>query len=521
MLYEFKKIRTNQEARDALKKGIDLVANIVGGTLGPAGQNVVIEAKGLGWGRTRAPVITNDGVSIARQIVLEDEIEDMGAQSLIDVAVKTNEMVGDGTTTSVVLAHAIIDKIFKKLDEEKLLLKGGINIRDFYNQVNESCAKVVEKLKAMAKPIKEKKDIENVAMISLANEELGKMVAGMVHKIGKDGLITVEEGYGYETKTELVSGMKKVGSYLNEQLMTNSRKEAVLKDPIILVMSGRIEDQTKLKGVCDWLLKNQKKELVVICEGYSKEIAPFVVFNKIKAVFYCLAIKAPALTISELEDVAIYTGAKFIDQNQGMNLEHLEMTDLGRAEKIVVDKDDIFIVKGKGDKKAIDERIEKLKVERDEVEKTDMFKKKIDKRIASLSGGVGLIEVAAKSDAETEYLLRKVEDSVLACKAAMEEGIVKGGGLALKEINDELPKDDILKDILDKPYEKIQENAGGQLEIGDNVIDPVKVVRVALENACSMAGIFITVQCAIAWKKNKLTDELGKLLQEREREKNA
>ena len=518
MIYEYKRILIDQQARDALKRGIDLVAKVVGGTLGPAGQNVVIEAKGLGWGRARAPVITNDGVSIARQIVLEDEIEDMGAQSLIDVAIKTNEMVGDGTTTSVVLAHAIIDKIFKKLDEEKLLLKGSTNVRDFYRQVNESCAKVVEKLKTMAKPIKEKKDIENVAMISLANEKLGRIVADMVHKIGKDGLITVEEGYGYETKTELVSGMKFVGSYLDEQLMTNPRKEAVLKDPIILVMNGRIEEQPKLKSVCDWLLKNQKKELVVICESYSKEISPFVVLNKIKGVFYCLAVKAPALTTSQLEDVAIYTGAKFIDQNQGMNLEHLEMIDLGRAEKIVVDKDDTFIVKGKGNKKAIEERIEKLKVERDEVEKTDMFKKKIDKRIASLASGVGLIEVAAKSDAETEYLLRKVEDSVLACKAAMEEGIVKGGGLALKEINDELPKDDILKDILTKPYEKIQENAGGQLEIGENVIDPVKVVRVALENACSMAGIFITVQGAIAWKKGKIVDELSELIKQKNAE---
>src|SRR3990167_4484722 len=201
-----------------------------------------------------------------------------------------------------------------------------------------------------------------------------------------------------------------------------------------------------------------------------------------------------------------------------MALDHLEMSDFGRADKIVVDRDDTFIIKGKGSQEAIDKRIEELKTQRDEVEKSDIFKKKIDHRIASLAGGVGLIVVAARTEGEGEYIRMKVEDAVLACKAAMEEGIVRGGGLALKEINDKLPDDDILKGPLAAPYEKIQENAGGDLEIGEDIIDPVKVVRVALENACSQAGIFITINSAISWHKNKVMDELGELLVEKQRE---
>jgi len=517
MIYEWKTIKTDYKAREALKRGIDQVAEIISSTLGNAGKNVIIERKGLGWGKTGAPIIINDGFATAQQIVLKDEIENLGAQSLIDVAVKTNEMVGDGTTTSVVLAHAIIDKIYKKLQEEKLLLKRG-NAINYYKQITESCKNVIAKLKEMSRPIKTKKDIENVAIVSLENEELGKVVAEMIDKVGKDGFINIEDGFGTKIRTEVISGMKFIGHYLDERLATNNRKEAIIKEPLILVYNGQIENIATLKEICDWLLKNQKRDLTIICEGYAKEVAPFVVLNALQRIFMCLAIKAPSLTTEQFEDVAVYTGAKFFDKNQEMELTHLEFSDFGRAEKIIVSKDDVFIVKGKGKPELIKERIEKLK-EQKEIEKVSMFKKKIEQRIASLANGVGLIEVTANTEGEQEYSRGKIEDAVLACKAALEEGIVKGGGLALKEINDQLPENDILKGTLDAPYEKIRENSGEEGKIPENIIDPTKVVRIALENACSFAGVFANTNSAIAWHKSKLSDELGNMLIEKSKER--
>lgn len=520
MIYAYKVIKIGHEARETLKKGIDIVAEIIGKTLGHGGKNVIIERKGLGWGRTGAPLIINDGYYTAQHIVLKDEIENLGAQSLIDVAVKTNGMVGDGTTTSIVLGHAIVDKIFKDLKDENLLAGGSVKKRHYYREIKSSCQNVVSKLKEMARPVKTRENLENVAIVSLENEEMGKIVAGMAWKVGKDGFINIEESEGTETKTDIIPGMKFEGTYVDESLVTNNRKEAILKDPMILVYNGRIEEYMMLKErICDWLMKNQKREVVIICEGYSREITPFVAVNKTRGVFYCLALKAPALTSERFEDIAVYTGAKFIDKNQNMNIDHLEMTDFGKAEKIVVNKDDVFIIKGKGEKEEIKKRIEKLKSER-EVEKTDMFKKKIERRIASLAGGVGLIEVAAYTEGERDYLMGKVEDAVMSCRTALEEGIVKGGGMALKEIDDKLPKDDILKDILKVPYEKIKENAGeaDDWEIDEKIVDSVKMIRVALENACSFAGVFCETETAMAWKKSKLADELGEMIKEKNEE---
>lgn len=513
MIHEFTINKTGEAAREALKKGADKVAEIISTTLGPAGKNVIIERSGLGWGRTGAPKIINDGYYTAQRIVLEDETENLGAQSIIDVAVKQNEMVGDGTTTSIVLAHAIIDKVFRMLKQEALSVDVKENTSQLAKKIGESCKAIVAKIKEMAIPIKTKEDMENVAIISLEDEKLGKVVGDMVYKTGKDGFVNVEESEGTEVKTDIIPGMKFSGSYIDDGLATNNRKEAILKEPHILVYNGRIEEQATIKALAEWFIKNNKRELVIICDGYSKEIPAQLLYNWTKKVFYCLAVKAPSLTTEQFEDIAVYTGAKFIDKNQGMGIEHLDWSDIGKADKIVVNQDDVFIIKGRGIEEKIKERVEKLKEQRD-AEKVEPFKKKIDRRIASLSGGVGLIEVAANTEGERDYIIGKVEDAVAACKAAMEEGVVKGGGFALKEIDDNLPDEDILKETISAPYNKIKETAG-DIDLTSKIIDPAKVIRVALENACSFAKTFVNINGSIAWKKSKLADELGDALMEK------
>jgi len=487
---------------------MDIVCDVVKKTLGPAGRNVIIERKG------KTPMITNDGVAVAREIILKDEIEDLGAQAVINVATKTNEEVGDGTTTSMVLAQAIVDKVFKKMAEDKLAITGGDNVMDISRQIDIEREDIVKKLEKLAKPIKDKKDVQDVAVIALENEEVGMAVGEMVHKVGKDGFISVEDGYGTKTKSEVVPGMKVVGTYISEALATNHRKEAVIDNPMILITNKTIDTQIELKTIADGLLKQGKTSLVVIAAGYGPEILPFAVVNKIKKSFFLLAIKAPALTSNEMEDVACYTGSRFFDKSKDLDIKDSTMTtdDFGRAKKIMVDRNHVFIMDGKGDKNEIEERIQALKVERDDVEKADPMKKRIDRRIASLSGGVGMIEVACKTDIEREYLRMKVEDAVCACKAAMEEGVVKGGGLALKEIAEKMPKGSIIKEPIEEPFNQIRANAGKDVEIPDTVIDPMKVVKSCLENACSFAKTFILTSSAIAWKREDLKGELKRAM---------
>jgi len=501
--------------KEKLKKGIDKVCDVVKLTLGSAGRNVIIERPG------RVPRITNDGVSVARQIILQDPVEDLGAQSVINVAVKTNQEVGDGTTTSMVLAQKIVDKVWKKLAESEHLIRKEGNVMDIYRQIDKECQEVVEKIKKISRPVKKKEEVERVAIVSLENEEMGKKVAEIINKLGKYAHVSVEEGFASETRTEVVSGMKIKGKYISEKLAITPRKEAIIEDPLILVFKGQIETQFELKAVCDGLLKQGKTSLVVIADSFSKEIEPFAVINLQKKSFYCLCVKAPSLTTEEMEDVAIYTGATFFDPAQDRDFRKLGVTmdDFGRAKKIVVDRNDTFIIQGKGDKKKIQERIEDLK-EQQKLEKTDMFRKRIGRRISALSGGVGLIEVGTETDVERGYLKLKVEDAVCACKAAMEEGIVPGGGLCLKRIADEMPNDSLLKEALSAPYEQIQENAGESLKIDERkIIDPAKVVRVALQNACSFAQTLITVEAAIALNRADPLKELGEYLAEKPWEK--
>lgn len=511
MIEKFRLLLSGDKAREKLRTGMDTMVDIVKSTLGSHGRNVLIDD------RARTPRITNDGFYIAREIILEDEIENLGAQAIVNTAKQTNRMVGDGTSTTMVLAQAIINKVFKRMGDEGMAIDRAksVNVRDIYNQIHESEEKVVEELKKMAKPIKTQEDLEKVAIVAMGQEKMGKIVAEMRHKFGREGHINIEDAYGWETKTQTIQGMKFVGTYLTEAL-ADERGQCIIHDPVILITNREIELVPELQEAARFVLEKAKKnQMVVITGHYAKQIQTFVNINLVRG-FRCVAIKAPALGPAQFEDIAVFTGGTFYDVEKGEDFNKAErrIEEFGRAKKIMVDKDNVFIMEGKGNKNEIEQRIKDLKVEKEEKRIADPFKKKIEQRIASLSGGIGQIEVGSRSDADRSYLHDKVEDTDFACKAAQEEGVVPGGGLALKGISEKMDKDDILKGAIEEPYEQIQRNAGGDLKIGPEILDPLKVVRTSLENACAFAAAFITVDSAVAWPQRLLDKELKRLFQD-------
>ena len=506
--YKYKLIRQGKDARDGLYKGIKIVAKIVGATLGPGGRNVIIEKP------KSPPVITNDGVTIARNIILQDELADLGAQAIIDTAVKTNKAVGDGTTTSIVLAGAIIKDVLKKIDGERTLVNSYDNVIEIRESINKSKDIIIQKLKDASKPCVDLETLEKVATVSLQDEKLGKIVAEMVQKIGSDGFIDIEENVRPVVETETVEGMKFYGEYAHYYLANNlAKRQAIWENTPVIITNERIESTEILEELIKIVQKQLKKEkFVLIASNYGKEIVPMIVNTTNRTQFKLLAVKASALTDKQLEDIAIYTGSTFFDaRNKEGQIGNATKEDFGYADKIVTNADETIIIGGKGSKEEVEARIKDLKIEKDTVEETPTAQKKLERRISSLSAGVGKIKVGATTDIERVYLRDKIEDAVNASKVALEEGVIKGGGLALKEIADALPEGDILKEAIKVPYEKIQENAGGKLKIGKDILDPVKVTRVAFENACSMAGVFITTEGSICWQRDDLEDKLKDL----------
>jgi len=497
---EHRLIKTDKECRMALKRGVDAVADVVKKTLGPYGRNVIIERK------KKVPRITNDGVSVASEIVLKDETEDVGAQAVIDAAIKTNEQVGDGTTTSIVLAQAVFEEVINRLDEKNSILSSSCNLLDLKRKIDKSCKEVVKKLIKSSKQIKTKEDLDNVAITSIEDEEMGKIVSNMVWTIGKDGFVNVEDSFLQETETDIIKGMKFFGKYAAPFMITNSKKQAVFRAVSVLVTNEPLEDPNNLKGIAEQVAQRGRPELVVFAPLFSVETLSSIFNTHKQANFRILAIKVASATPEQLEDLACYVGANFIDKDKEMSVESASFNDLGYAQRIIATDDETIVIGGKGEQKDINARIKEIKSHL-VLETLPEFKKNIERRIASLSGGVGVIKVGAKSEVERGYIRLKVEDGVCATKAALQEGVVKGGGLALKEIADKLPKGDILKNALSKPYEQIQENAGGKLEIG-NVLDPVKVVRIALENACSLASTLATTESSIVWKRPELAEDV-------------
>lgn len=505
-----KVIKFGKEAREALLVGVNTVADAVKITLGPAGRNAIFGRK------FRTPVVSNDGVEVANQVILKGEIENLGAQALIEAAQRTNDVAGDGTTTSIVLAQAIIEEGFKRLDSGKAMQGNSEDAMSIFREINSSKEKVIEELRKIAAPAETREDLIKVATVSVENPEYGEMIGGMIHDLGKDGFVYVEEGFLPQVESEVSKGFKFHGSYLAPFMATNDRKQAIYEQVHVLVTNEEIVNPQEMTGIVMELIKNEPmiNKLVIISPRFGKDTAPafFATATQGKPPFQVLAVKIPSLTDSQMEDIACFVGGKFFDQNKDQHIKDAEIEGLGKVEKVIVDQDDTVMMGGAGSDVLIKARVQKIKEELD-MEVIEVQKNILKRRISSLTGGIGVIRVGAKTEQERGYWKRKFDDAVPATKAALEEGVVKGGGLALKEIAEKL-EPSILTEALKAPYNQIRKNAGRDLEIGDDVIDPVKVTRTALENACSIAGVLITTEVAIEEERQDIGQKLKEILQQ-------
>jgi chaperonin GroEL len=528
-----KQLVFSEDARRKLKNGMNTVANAVSATLGPKGRNVAVDRK---FG---SPTITHDGVSVAKEIELEDPFENMGAQLLKEAASKTNDIAGDGTTTSTVLAHAIVNEGLRALEAgyNPMLLKHGIL------QATES---VVEELRKMSVKIDTKEEIASVATNSAADTEIGGLIADVMDKVGKDGVITVEESKSMQFETEFVEGMQFDRGYLSAYFITTTDKmEAVINEPYILINEKKISAAQDIVPILEKLVQIGKRELVIIAEDIDGEALATLVLNKLRGMLNVLAVKAPGFgdrRKAMLQDIAILTGGTVIAEETGRKLETATLQDLGRAEKVVSDKENTTIVGGKGKKQDIEGRIKEIRAEIDK-STSDYDREKLQERLAKLSGGVAIIRVGAATETEMKEKKHRVEDALSAARAAVEEGIVPGGEISLinaatkldkliKNLDSEGNEEtkvgiNIIKKALEAPIRKLAANAGqdGSViidtvrrtaiekknkNIGYNVltdeyvdmisagvIDPVKVVRGALENAASIASMILTTDVLI------------------------
>ena len=518
-----KEIHFNTESRENLRKGVDILANAVKVTLGPKGRNVILDKK---FG---APTVTKDGVSVAKEIELNEAVENMGAQLVKEVASKTADDAGDGTTTATVLAQAIFNTGIKNV-------AAGANPMDLKRGIDKAVVGVVSNLKSQSKDIKDSSEISQVATVSANNDhEIGKMIANAMDKVGKDGVITVEEAKGTETEVKTVEGMQFDRGYLSPYFVTNSDKmEAELENPYILIYDKKISAMKELLPVLE-LVSQSGKPLLIIAEDIEGEALATIVVNKIRGALKVAAVKAPGFgdrRKAMLEDIAILTGGTVISEERGYKLESATIDYLGTAEKVNIDKDNTTVVSGAGKKADIDGRVNQIKKQ---IENTtsEYDKEKLQERLAKLSGGVAILYVGAATEVEMKEKKDRVDDALHATRAAVQEGIVAGGGTAFLRAIESLDKLDlgnedqntgvlIVKTALEAPIRTIVENSGGEGSVviqkikegkGDygynaatdsfesmfkaGIIDPTKVSRLALENAASIAGLLITTECVV------------------------
>jgi chaperonin GroEL len=523
-----KQLVFQEDARRRLKIGIDTMAKAVATTLGPKGRNVALDKK---WG---APTITHDGVTVAKEIELEDPYENMGAQLLKEAATKTNDIAGDGTTTATVLAHALVIEGLKNVaaGANPMLLKRGIE---------KATAAVAEAIREMAIDIDTKDEIASVASISAQDREIGELIAEVMDKVGKDGVITVEESKGLAFETEYVEGMQFDRGYISPYFITNPEAmEAVLQDPYVLIHEKKISVAQDIVPILEKLIQSGERELLVIAEDVDGEALATLVLNKLRGTFNLLAVKAPGFgdrRKAMLGDIAALTGGTVISEETGRKLETATLADLGRCDKVVVNKEDTTIVGGAGSEEAITGRISQIKAEID-ISTSDYDKEKLQERLAKLAGGVAVIGVGAATEVELKEKKHRVEDALSATRAAVEEGIVPGGGVALinaipaldkvaTEYPDEQTAVNMLRRALEEPMRGIAHNAGmhGAVVVQEvrrlqkskksdrvgydvmsgeytdmvkaGIIDPAKVTRGALENAASIAAMILTTEALI------------------------
>ncbi|MBI5828808.1 MAG: chaperonin GroEL [Chloroflexi bacterium] len=523
-----KQLIFNEEARRKLKSGMDILANAVGTTLGPKGRNVALDKK---FG---APTITHDGVTVAKEISLEDPYENMGAQLLSQAASKTNDIAGDGTTTSTILAQAIATEGLK-------MVAAGANPMLIKHGIERATAAVVESIRKQSQKIESKEEIAQVASNSAADPEIGDLIAEVMDKVGKDGVITVEESKSLQFETEYVDGMQVDRGYISAYFITASESmEAVINEPYILIHDKKISAAADIVPLLEKMVQVGKRDLVIIAEEVDGEALATLILNKLRGMLNVLAVKAPGFgdrRKAMLQDIAVLTGGTVITDELGKKLESATVADLGRAKKVVSSKDDTTVVDGAGNAKAIKGRIEEIKVEIDKTT-SDYDKEKLQERLAKLSGGVAIIRVGAATEVELKEKKHRVEDALSAARAAVEEGIVPGGEVSLINAAETLAKvkmddDDeqagitIVRRALEAPLRKLANNAGqdGSVIIDsirrkakedknknigynvisgeyvdmikDGIIDPVKVVRGALENAASIAAMILTTDALI------------------------
>jgi chaperonin GroEL len=525
-----KQILFNEKARRALKAGVDKAANTVKVTLGPRGRNVALE-KSYG-----GPTITNDGVSIAKEISLRDKFENMGAEIVKEVASKTNDIAGDGTTTSVVLLQALVDEGMKHTE-------AGLSAMAVRTGIERAAGEAVAALKALAKKIGSDEEVRQVATISAESEDIGTIIADTIKEVGKDGVVTVEESQSLGIEKEVVEGMEFDRGYVSAYMVTDAaRMEAAFKDPLILITDKKISSVQEVLPLLQKVAESGKKDLVIIAEDIDGEALTTFVVNKLRGTFNVLGVKAPGYGDRKeamLQDIATVTGGSVVSEKQGMTFESVALSHLGRANKVIATKDKTVIVGGKGGKKDIEERVAQLRAEIADT-KSKFDKEKLEERLAKLAGGVAVIRVGAATETEMKYLKLKIEDAVNATKAAIEEGIVAGGGVALvkaaQKVSESFAKSKDKMDVgmrvgyevvlkaLEMPLRQIAHNTGvdagvvvekvksakgnaGYDAVKDEIVadmlaagivDPVKVTRTGVERAASAAAILLTTEAAVA-----------------------
>ncbi|MCD2444265.1 chaperonin GroEL [Agromyces sp. SYSU K20354] len=527
-------IAFNEEARRGLERGLNTLADAVKVTLGPRGRNVVLEKK---WG---APTITNDGVSIAKEIELDDPYEKIGAELVKEVAKKTDDVAGDGTTTSVVLAQALVREGLRNVaaGADPISLKRGI----------EKAVQAVEaELLANAKDVETKEEIAATASISAADEQIGALIAEAIDKVGKEGVVTVEESNTFGTELELTEGMRFDKGYLSAYFVTDpERQEAVFEDPYILIVNSKVSNIKDLLPIVDKVIQTGK-QLLIIAEDVDGEALATLIVNKIRGIFKSVAVKAPGFgdrRKAQLQDIATLTGGQVISEEVGLKLENVTLDLLGQARKVIITKDETTIVEGAGDEEAIAGRVSQIRKEIDNTD-SDYDREKLQERLAKLAGGVAVIKAGAATEVELKERKHRIEDAVRNAKAAVEEGIVAGGGVALIQAGknafekldlsgDEATGANIVRVAIDAPLKQIALNAGLEpgvvadkvrnLPVGQGlnaatgeyvdmlaagINDPVKVTRSALLNAASIAGLFLTTEAVVADKPEKNPAPVG------------
>ena len=536
-----KQIIFGLKAREALKRGVDVLADAVKITLGPKGRNVVLD-KSYG-----GPTITNDGVTIAKEIELEDRVENMGAEIIKEVATKTNDVAGDGTTTATLLAQAIVGEGLKNI-------AAGASPVGIRRGIEAATEAIVKKLRDLAIPISatKKSEIAQVATISAKDRAIGDKIAEVIQQVGKDGVVTVEQSQTFGIEHELVEGMQFDRGYVSPYMITNAeRMEAAYENPHILITDKKISAISDILPLLEKLAKMGKKELVIVCDDIEGEALATLVLNKLRGIFHTLAVKAPGYGDRKkemLEDIAIVTGGRVISEEVGLKLENVELEMLGEAKRVIASKDNTTVVDGKGKKQDIEKRVNQIKAQLENT-KSDFDKEKLNERVAKLSGGVAIIRVGAATEVEQKEKQHRIEDAVSATKAAVEEGIVPGGGVALVRCLDALDKlmenskmltkdeqvgVDIMRRAIRKPLMQIADNAGvpGEVVVAEvekkrgnmgynaatgeyedmveaGIIDPAKVTRSAVQNAASAAAMLLTTEVVVAELPKKETPPMS------------